>query len=201
MNKTAYFGDGLRADYATGTTRITDLVKKLNKSYFEQNLTSENENMKAIAYMLDTKAWSDFKDNTGNAVYAVGGPSIEMLINSYNQKHNVSYKAEVKLSVEDSVNVDGYQISHDNGTTWAHSYSDMLDTNDSLYVNDTEINNAYGYWVASPSAYDSNYIIDVLHNGGIGSCGYKDNIRAFRPLICLNSNVQLQESGDGFIIK
>ena len=64
--RTAYFGDKLREDYATGTDRIVDLVKNLNKSYFIDNsFTSTNENMKAVAYMLDTKAWSNFKDTTG----------------------------------------------------------------------------------------------------------------------------------------
>ena len=32
--RTAYFGEALREDYATGTDRIVDLVKNLNKSYF-----------------------------------------------------------------------------------------------------------------------------------------------------------------------
>lgn len=34
----------------------------MKKSYFDPKFTSTNENMKAVAYMLDTMAWKEFKD-------------------------------------------------------------------------------------------------------------------------------------------
>lgn len=195
--RTAYFGDALREDYATGTDRITDLVKKLNKSYFIDNsFTSKKENIKAVAYMLDTKAWSSFKDTIGNASYAVGGSTIEMLFKSYNEKYpDKNYEAQAS-------NETGYQIRI-NGGEWKNNMDsgiECLDISDSLYTIG-ESTNANATWLASPSFAYSNYIMYVDCNGGIAYHNYGDTSVGFRPLICLNSNVELQEAENGFLIK
>ena len=193
-SRTAYFGDALREDYATGTDRIVDFVKKLNKSYFIDNsFTSTNENMKAVAYMLDTKAWSNFKDTTGKASYVIGGPTIEMTLDSYSQKHNVQYKAKVNDKI-------GYQLSKDNGSTWKNDYVEMLDANDSLYIiNNTT--NASAMWFCSPAANGNNNVMNIGFNGNVTGSGYSVKSLGFRPLICLNSNVELQKTENGFSIK
>ena len=95
--------------------------------------------------MLYTNAWSTYKG--ANADYAVGGPSIEMIMKSYSQKHGVDYRAQASSAT-------GYQISTDGGLNWntyITSSSEYLSTSDSLYVI-TSTSNAYAYWVASPSA-------------------------------------------------
>ena len=66
-------------DYPGGSAEITDSkIQALNDSYFSQNFTSAGNNMKAVAYMLDTTAWSASKEE-GVAEYAIGGPTIELL--------------------------------------------------------------------------------------------------------------------------
>ena len=199
--KAAYFTNILN-DYSTGSARITtDTIKKLNKSFFiDKQFTgvensTVNPNMKAVAYMLDTTAWSVFKDRNGKADYAIGGPTIEMLMKSYSQKHDVQYKAEAK-------NDTGYKISEDNGEYWNIYYSAMLSTSDSLYVLPSS-KGAGAMWVASPSAFNLYSVVRVNCDGGVDYSYYSDsnNGLGFRPLVCLKSNVQLQESGDGFSIK
>ena len=195
--------DNIMDAYSTGAARITtDTIKKLNKSFFiDKQYTgvensTVNPNMKAVAYMLDTTAWSTFKDRNEKADYVIGGPTIEMLMKSYSQKHNVQYKAE---AVNDTGH-EGYKISKDNGANWDTYYFDMLSTSDSLYVLPSS-KGANAMWLASPSA---NYTYDVMavgSDGGVGRTYYNDNRLGFRPLVCLKSNVQLQESGDGFSIK
>ena len=88
--------DNILNAYPTGAARITtDTIKKLNKSFFiDKQYTgvensTVNPNMKAVAYMLDTTAWSTFKDKNEKADYVIGGPTIEILMKSYSQKHNV----------------------------------------------------------------------------------------------------------------
>ena len=195
--RAAYFGDSLRADYSTGSARITDeKIKALNNSYFSQNFTSTNENMKAVAYMLDTKAWEGFKDANGKAEYVIGGPTIEMLMNSYSQKHGVQYKAKASSTT-------GYQISTDNGTNWKNymtTSSEYLDKEDSLYVIKSQTNAVY-MWVASPSANGTIHVMTVYYDGWVTSNAYSTTNVGFRPLVCLNSNVRLQESETGFVIK
>ena len=71
-----------------GSSRITDSrLKALNSDYFNtKNYSSTNGNMKAVAYMMDTTAWnSKFLDND-KADYVIGGPTIELLFKSYNEK-------------------------------------------------------------------------------------------------------------------
>lgn len=197
MKRTAYFGDSLREDYATGTDRIVDLVKKLNKSYFIDNsFTSTNENMKAVAYMLDTKAWSNFKDTTGKASYVIGGPTIEIFLQSYNEKHpQTNYDTQ-------ALNETGYQIKI-NGGEWknyTNESSEYIDKNDSLYIiNDST--NAGVMWIASPSANNSDYIMATSYYGYVGASIYSNPTHGFRPLVCLNSNVELQKTENGFTIK
>ena len=196
--KAAYFTNILN-DYSTGSARITtDTIKNLNSSFFARSdaSTNTNNNMKAVAYMLDTTAWSAFKDSNGKADYVIGGPTLEMLFKSYNQKHpGKNYKAQATSAT-------GYQLRV-NGGTWkdyTYSSSDYLDSSDSLYVLPSS-KGADAMWVASPSAYGTDSVMYVYYNGSVKYNLYYYIFFGFRPLVCLNSNVQLQESGDGFSIK
>lgn len=192
----AFFGDDLRENYSTGTLRIIDsAIRKLNKSYFDQNFTSTNENMKAVAYMLDTTAWKGFKDVAGKATYAIGGPTVEMLFESYNQKHNEdNYEAK-------AVNESGYQIRHNVGDWKAYtdSFEDYIDASDSLYVIPAS-NGAHAMWMASPSVYNIS-ILNVSDTGSVNYGDYYVTSIGYRPLICLDNNVQLEEYAGGYRIK
>ncbi len=192
--RSAYFGSDLLADYSTGSARITDLkIKTLNNSFFSQSFTSTNDNMKAVAYMLDTKAWEGFKDAKGKAEYAIGGPTIEMIFKSYNQKHNANYKTQATSEM-------GYQVKV-NGDSWK-DYTDVsseeFDVKDKLYVIN-DLANARAMWVASPSA--TSHVMIIHYDGKVLYTTYANIFIGFRPLICLNSNVRLLESENGYIIK
>lgn len=200
--KAAPFGNIMDA-YSTGAARITtDTIKNLNSSFFARSdaSTNINKNMKAVAYMLDTTAWSTFKDNNednnGKADYAIGGPTLEMLFKSYNQKHpGKNYEAQATSAT-------GYQLRV-NGGTWKDYIdlsSDYLDSSDSLYVLPSS-KDASAMWVASPSAHTTNDVLIVAYRGYVSTNSYTNGSLGFRPLVCLKSNVQLQESGDGFSIK
>ena len=196
--KAAYFTNILNA-YSTGSARITtDTIKKLNSSFFARSdaSTNTNSNMKAVAYMLDTTAWSTFKDSNGKADYVIGGPTLEMLFKSYNQKHpGKNYEAQATSAT-------GYQLRV-NGGTWkdyTDSNSDYLDSSDSLYVLPSS-KGANAMWLASPSATNTDGVMYVACGGYVGNISNDHNDYGFRPLVCLKSNVQLQESGDGFSIK
>lgn len=187
--RAAYFNKIL-GDYEGGSARITDSkLKALNNSYFnENNFSSTNSNMKSVAYMMDTKAWnSKFKDVNNRAEYVIGGPTIEMLMKSYSQKYGVNYQARAKDEV-------GYEI-RDGEANWTTS-SGMLKTSDSLYViNSTS--DAYAMWVASPSAHNTNGVMDVGYYGSVGINTFNASNIGFRPLVSLKSDIQLQKNADG----
>ena len=69
--------------------------------------------MKAIAYLLDTDVWNVYKAD--KAEYAIGGPTVELLMASYNNKKGTDYQAKAVSKI-------GYQISEDGGANWANYY-------------------------------------------------------------------------------
>ncbi len=179
-------------DY-TGSASIADDMKWFNKDYFDKGYTSTNNNMKAVAYLLDKQIWTDkFKGN--GADYVVGGPSLDMILTSYNQYTNQSnmYQSRAEHST-------GYTMSDDGGTNWVYSSnisSKYLTQGDNLYRISSK-SNAYGYWASSPSATYTNNVIYVYYYGYVN---YNDCSRAdggFRPLICLNSGISLKEIEEG----
>ena len=143
FDRAAYFSSILD-DYEGSASITEERIKGLNNSYFNDNtFTSTNNNMKSVAYMLDTKAWSGFA--TDKADYAIGGPTVELLFKSYNQKYGTKYVAEATSNT-------GYMIG-ENGTADSY-YFYLSNTSDPLYVI-TSNANAAAYWLASPSAdYD-----------------------------------------------
>lgn len=179
----------------SGTANITDeKMKAFNSDYFDNNYTSTNNNMKAVAYMLDKDIWSDFVNRTV-AEYAVGGPSVEMLLKSYcgkvPEKKNL-YKTQASSAT-------GYQVSNNGGTSYVNGISGMLNRNETLYVL-PQSSGAKDMWLASPSAYGNRAVMFVGYNGGV-SFGYYDNVYVgFRPLVCLKSDIQLEAYEDGYKI-
>ena len=184
--------DNVINDY-DGSSNITDeKIKALNNDYFSKGYTSINSNMKAVAYMLDTGIWSSFASE--KADYAIGGPTVEMLMASYSKKYGKDYRARASSAT-------GYEISKDGGDNWATYYSEMLSTSDSLYVISNYTNNAAAMWLASPSADDPTYVMNVLCNGYVYYYRYYYTDIGFRPLVCLKSDIQLEADGDGYKIK
>lgn len=116
-----------------------------------------------------------------------------MLINSYNQKYNVQYKAY-------AVNSCGYKVMKNNDVTWKTWYPGILGTSDSLYVIESK-SDAIAMWLASPSAEGDNIVAYIDYSGSVGFAGYGGNQLGFRPLVCLNSKVVLQEENGEYTIK
>ncbi len=179
-------------DY-TGSASIADDMKWFNKDYFDKGYTSTNTNMKSVAYLLDKSIWTDkFKGN--GADYIVGGPSLDMILTSYNQSTNQSnvYQSRAENST-------GYKMSDDSGTNWkfySSSSSKYLTKVDNLYrVNSTS--NAYAYWISSPSARNSYILVDVDYSGYVTSYDYSLTYIGFRPIICLKSGISLKEIEEG----
>ena len=179
-------------DY-TGSASITEDMKWFNKDYFDKGYSSTNNNMKAVAYLLDKAIWTDkFKGN--GAEYVVGGPSLDMVLTSYNQytNQNNMYQSRAENST-------GYKMSDDSGTKWSYNSSTSskyLTQGDTLYrISNT--NNAYAYWVSSPSAGSAYNVMGVDYDGLVGS--YTSNYArgGFRPVVCLKSGISLKEVESG----
>ena len=163
-----------------GSSDITDeIMKVFNSDYYAKGYTSETSNMKKVAYMLDKDIWREFSKGTG-AEYAVGGPSIEMLLKSYSEKKKVDYKAQ-------AVSATGYKISNNGEENYVYSITNMLNSNETLYVQPLN-SGADAMLLASPSAAEDWAVIDVFSSGYVNSYSY---YTGFRPVVCLKSDAVL----------
>ena len=192
--RTAYFSNILE-DYKDGSSRITEnRLKALNNDYFNtKGYTSTKSNMKSVAYMMDTTAWNSKFRDTNKAEYVIGGPTVELLFKSYNEKYKTAYESQAVESSDKSNT--GYQIRKTSSDDWSNSIGSMLTTSDSLYVI-TKKTDAYVYWLASPSADDPNRVMCVYCSGGVSNNYYDRYNLGFRPLVCLKSDVTLEKVSD-----
>lgn len=133
--------------------------------------------------MMDTEIWGKFKDSNNRAEYVIGGPTIEMLFNSYNTKYSLEDKYQVKVS-----DASGYQMS-------TSSYYE-LNTENSFYAI-SKYDEAKAYWVASPSYGDGFGLISVSDEGNVYFSSYWSTWIGFRPVVCLNSEIHLKLLDNG----
>ena len=133
------------SDYSGSSDVTNSLVKPwlsyLNSSYGKNNTYN---NMKAVAYMLDTSVWGTFTDSAGKAEYAIGGPTLDLFCASYNQKYS-------NEQIQYQANSTGYKVKWSTDGSYNY-YIDGLPTNDSLYVI-SSTSKASAMWLASPYTY------------------------------------------------
>ena len=181
----------------TGSASITDARVKKLISWVSSYPSSTNINIRSIAYLLDIDLWNtQYKDSTYGA-YAIGGPTIELLCKSYKDTHPDRY---IECA---NTNSNGYNVKWSDGTTYGYSVSGLqtrvdytkIFRNYRLYVIPESSNSSY-YWLASPSAY-YNYSLLRVHCNGYVSYDSYNYCRGVRPLVCLQSGIQLVSNGDG----
>ena len=180
------------SNYSSGTASISSSnpARKWLKSYLD-SYSSSNNNMKAVAYLLDTDVWNVYRSD--KAEYAIGGPTVEMLMESYSKKMGVDYQAE-------AVGAFGYQISKDGGANWANWYGGMLSTSETLYVLPSySTSGAKAMWLASPSADNSTGVVYVSFLGDVGYNFYTNYGIGFRPVVSLKSGISVTKNDDGSV--
>ena len=149
------------------------------------NKTSENENIRAVAFMMDTSAdvWGKWA-NSDFAEYAIGGPTLEMYVESYKDSHP-----------ESNISCD---VTGTNGYSYANVSSlETSDENNEIYIK-TSQEKANAMWLASPSS--NIYRPDIVYaycSGYLDSRYYHGNDAGLRPLVCLKSGIQLEKIKDG----
>ena len=184
--------DNVYQDY-TGSVDITDArIRKWIQKYLAVAPSSTNTNIRAVAFMLDEQAWSAKYANSNYAEYAIGGPTLEMFVASYNETHP-------EKPMYCSADSTGYYISWTNGGT---DYSiSGLDRSESLYVI-SDVSKAYSMWLGSPSANYASYVMYAYFYGEVNYENYYAATPGFRPVVCLNSDIQLEKQSNGtYLIK
>lgn len=162
----------------------------INKYMMTSVISNTNNNYKAAARLLTTSYWSNFVDSV-LADYAVGAPTIEMFVKSWNQKY-VDKNNYSSLNTAWEIINKGYNI---NGESEA-SISGYENAN--LYFPYTSVNNSCnGYWLASPSKNSTGSLMNVLYSGKISYSEINsDTGIGLRPVVCLKSGIRGTKLGD-----
>ena len=205
VDKDNYFKDGyntiyLKADFSGSVSCSTSydasqtLIKKMNPLWATkgntvkaETTTISNQNEQAAAWLCDPSKWTAYCD-TDKANYAIGGPSVEMYVKSYNQTHG-DYALGCQYQTN---NVPGYiykvkdTIQNDG---WGTN-SDTLDysmTYKSMYCGQNGKKTG-AWWLASPSARDSSNVC-VVSGGNANLChSISSNDYGVSPLVSLKSS-------------
>ncbi|MBR3134511.1 MAG: hypothetical protein IKG56_03530 [Clostridia bacterium] len=152
--------DGVMTQYV-GSTDVETKLQKLNSKYYSflNGNTSTADNIKAIAYMLDTITWGKFSNSTqGYAEYAIGGPTIELLFKAYNK---VSERTQTNYCMGQIDSTGGYIISRDGGKTY-DNYCQIISNLHKPYSVAHLKTQAMAYWLASPAKYSN--MVAVVDN-------------------------------------
>ena len=164
----------------------------LNKTYTPAasgagtvNYTSTKLNMKATEYLLDSSVWNTTY-KTEKADWAIGAPTFEMLVASYNKKYTD------KAVILDTPSGDGYGDPL--------SASNSLPSSDSVTSGTAQsniYNHGYHYWLACPSSYNYANVRNVDYSNACVLSSYYSYSYGVRPVVCLNSGVILTRKTDG----
>ena len=203
VDKDNDFKDGyntiyLKADFSGSVSCSTSydanqtLIKKMNPLWGEKRGTSEsswNSNEKASAWLCDPSKWTAYCDSD-KANYAIGGPSVEMYVKSYNQTHGDDALG-CQYQTNDAPGY-GYKVNGTIQNSGWYTNANTLDysmTYKSMYCGQNG-NKTGPWWLASPSANSSNVVCFV--NGGSAGLGgnlYRyDNYFGVSPLVSLKSS-------------
>ena len=207
------FGDKntvyLKADWTANDTSLTtytpsgtDLTtyKKLNPSWAAKrgsSTSSWNSNEYAAAWLCSPSKWTTYCD-TSKANYAIGAPTAEMYVASYNQVSHTTgnYKLGATYRATDYPGYI-YTLNGKQSTISRNDYytgTDALDYTgyNSMYCGKNGSKGSCYWWFASPSANNS-YGVCYVNGGGayLGDDGYSST-RGVCPLVSLKSSFQLE---------
>ena len=158
----------------SGSADITDsFLQSLNSQWFDivKDAPTTNSNAKAIAYLMDQDVWDEYKDSEGNASYAIGGPTLELLMNSYNKSEETSHE----IGIADC-NSTGYLAKV--------SGSKLETCNNGIYNNGNGVD--LHWWLTSPSSAYSNIVLfSYSDDGGDFYASATGNSLGLRPIVII----------------
>ena len=157
-----------------GYSGIEDLTNssyctKWNSKWLTQYIDAydiEPDSAKAIAFLCEPSNWSEY--SVGSANYAIGGPTLELLVASLNQNQGI----DIQLTNDDF---------NSGGITWDYvrNFPNFEDTCGGMY--------AYGatseYYIATP--WPSSYGVCEMAFGQLDLGGLNTGAIAVRPIVSI----------------
>ena len=173
-------GSYMPSDYYAGVYNsgadVSTIGQKLNPMLLEAGTfftsSNTNTNILATAWLTDPDKWAEFKNV--DAVFAIGSPTVELFVKSFNATASTNGANTITLGVGTS----GYREDTTNQLKTTY--------NNGIYNKSTSSN----WWLSSPYNGSSGYEFYVY-----GSRGYFDRLSVYnfsyavRPLVCIPTSV------------
>ena len=162
--------------------------------------------MQIVSNLLNKNAWSRFAQGVNGAT-AIGAPTLEMYIASWNGKYSNDKLYYDTITTMGKFSGKGYYVGENEmPTTERVDMSSKMGYLDTLYYpHTTTYDNCKGYWLASPSATwtiqvgDESYLMSVTCDGQVNSWSnfFSYHMLGIRPLVCLPSGTTLTQEANG----
>ena len=196
------FGDATH-NVATKTLNIANkFLDDWKPKVTGTNSVSENSNAKMVAALMDTSLWANFATSTkvsgltskAGELSAIGGPTLEMWVKSWNKVHGSESDDTNKLQLYYASNATGYFVgtseNPDINSSYSANQSRTTGYTDHLYYPHTSaVDNCYGYWLTSPSTVFASSVMLVRCNGSVIYGDVRHTKYGVRPLVCLPSDI------------
>ena len=157
----------------------------------EYTLQSGINNSKCVSTLLNDNNWSSYKDSGNKAEKAIGSPTVEMWMDSWNARYPKS-SDKIYRKASTSTSYPGYYVGTSSDPTGSYSINNSAKegySNKLYYPHTSSYNGTNGYWLASPSAFDSNFVLRVDYNGFVSYSNYYYSYLGVRPVVSLNSGI------------
>ena len=178
---------GYRANWVSGSVPAFQTVDSTTLTRFkatEYTLQSGNNNSKCVSTLLNDNNWTSYKDSGNKAEKAIGSPTVEMWMDSWNKR----YPSD-KLYCNNT-NTNGYYVgTSSNSTNGINNSAKEGYKNKLYYPHTSRYNWTDAYWIASPSSGYSNRVLIVYYGGSVSSYACNYSYVGLRPVVSLNSGI------------
>ena len=172
----SYMPSDYYGKYTSGAD-VSTIGQKLNPMLLANGefFTSDNTNTNilATAWLTDPNEWDEFKNS--DAVFAIGSPTVELYVKSFNATASSNEANEITLGV----GTYGYTENTTGGQLQTTYKNGIYNKSESSY-----------WWLASPYRNGSDYEFDVDgYNGFLENSSVSIGSSAIRPLVCIPTSV------------
>ena len=184
---------GYRAYWASGSVPAFQTVDSTTLTRFkatDYTLQSGINNSKCVSTLLNSNNWSSYKDSGNKAEKAIGSPTVEMWMDSWNKR----YPSDKMYC--NNTNTYGYYVgTSETPNSTSIDYNVMKEKegykNKLYYPHTSKYNITDGYWLASPSASYSFYVLRVAYSPEVSYADYSIDTMGVRPVVSLKAGVSV----------
>ena len=174
-----------------------NVLKRFKATGYNINEHKDNPNSKCVSTLLNQENWKkylDKEDGSGIAEYAIGSPTIEMWMSSWN---NLYENVDGKLYC-DNTNENGYYVGLKPNMNTSYISSDLMigkkgHINKLFNVHSDIYNSTYGYLIASASSESINNLVVFGNDSAIRNNYYYDQGSSIRPVVSLKTGINVNE--------